>query len=42
MHVQVNLHFNAHYIILKGVENVVSTVMIYFWITKLCVEINSN
>ena len=42
MHVHVNVHFNAHYIILKGVENLMRTITIYFWIVKPCVEINSN
>ena len=41
MYVHVNVHFNAHYIMLKGVENLVRT-MIYFWIVKQCVKINPN
>ena len=32
----------AHYIILKGVENLKGTTAIYFLIVKPCVEINSN
>ena len=42
MHVHMNVHFNAHYIILKGVENLVEKNNNLFWIVKMCVEINSN
>ena len=40
MHVHVNVHFNAHYIVLKEVKNPLKTINIYFWIVKPCVEID--